>query len=127
MLVLVKSHLLIHSVLDLSSLLDLDDSWSISWVDQSYLIITIYFIELTNLDKIVDDLTTVGPPENLLTSSSLSLLHVFVPTLNGSFICLVNSLLANGANIDVLVQDIELSDGVVIVKTSSTLSILSLN
>lgn len=110
LLILVKSHLLIHSVFDLSSLLDLNDTWPVSWIDQSNLIISINLIQLANLDQIIDDLATVGPSEYLLTSSTLSLFDILIPTLDSTFISLINSLLSNGPDIDILVKDVQLAD-----------------
>lgn len=59
LLVLVQSHLLVYPVLDLSSLLDLDDTWSISWIDQGHLIISVHFVQLTDLYQIIDDFATI--------------------------------------------------------------------
>ena len=126
MLVLVQTHLFINPVFDLGPLLNLDDAWPVRWVHQSNLIISVNLVELADFDQIVNDLTAVGPPEHLLTSSALSLLDVFIPTLDGTLVCLVDPLLTNGPNIDILVENVQLAYGIIVVEASA-LAILSLN
>ena len=127
LLIFIKTHLFIHSIFNLSSFPDLDNTWSISRINQSNLIITIYFIQLTNFNQIIDNFTTIRSPQYLFSLSTLSFLDIFIPTFDSSFISLVYFPLSNWSNIDILIKNIKLTNWIISIQTTSLSSILPLN
>lgn len=114
-----KPHLFVNPVLNMASLFNLNDSWPVSGIDKSHLIISVHLVQFTDFYKIVNDFSAVGSSEDLLSSSSLSPFYVPVPAFDGSFVRLIDFLCANGTYVYVLVEDAKMTNGVVVIHSLS--------